>query len=358
MSQADTQEVAAPETPPVEETPPANEPSLADAIKASLEEDTPAPADDGGEAEPKPVDSEGTPVEAAPEGEAAPPEKAAEPAVEPPAKKDLLEELGPLPENASVKTKERFERLTTGYKEVVAERDQVRQDLERASYIADGWAEAVARCGANTDQIATMFRYLEGRNSPSPEGRRQAYETLKSELVTLAKELGEEAPGVDPLEAHPDLKAAVEDLRIDQEYAREVAKARAAQKLGQQHVTQQHAEIAAQAEARNAVGSIREYAAAKQAENPAEFAAKQKAVEAYAQRVMQKHPPAAWPQLIADYYETVPAAAAPVAAAPVARVPNPIRSTGVGAGKATGLSQEPKNTKEAIQLSLQQSMRT
>ena len=367
MPKADAaQELATPET-NTADTPPADDgPSMADAIRASLEETPPAaqpeaePAEAAGDAEPKPVDSEGTPVEPPAEGD--PPAPAEEPpAVEPPAaKKDLLEELGPLPDNASQKTKERFEKLTTGYKDVTRERDEAMQELEKARHIADGWADAVARTNADVQQVANMFRYLEGRNSPTPEGRRQAYELLKTELVALAKEIGEEAPGVDPLEGHPDLRAAVENLQIDEQHARELAKARTAQKFGQERYTAQQQETHAQAVANSAVMSIRQYAGAKQRENQAEFEAKRPAVEAYVQRIMQDPSitPTQWPGLVAAYYETAPMPQVAAAPPPPPRVPNPVRATGVGAGKSTGLSQEPGSIKEAIQMSLRQSARS
>jgi hypothetical protein len=354
MPQADTQDVAAPETPPADATPPVPEPSLSDAIKASLEETPPAdePTEEAApEGETPPAE---TPPEAEPPPVAEPPK-----AEEPPVKKDLLEELGPLPENASNKTKERFERLTTGYKEVTAERDTLRTELEQAQYIADGWAQAVQKTGADVQQVATMFQYLEARNSPTPAGRRQAYETLKSELVALAKELGEEAPGVDPLEGHDDLREAVAIGSIEQSHAMELARARAAQKFQQQQFQQHQQSTHAEAIASSAVNSIRQYAGQKQRENEAEYQAKRGAVETYAQRIMADTTvtPNQWPGLIAAYYESIPMPAAAAAPPAPPRVPNPIRATGVGAGKSTGLAQEPKNTAEAIALAMRQSQR-
>jgi len=129
------------------------------------------------------------------------------------------DEFGELDEDAKPATKERFATMKTRF-------DEVSEELNHVSAQNEAWMNTIQRTGASPDQLGASLEYLQDINTGTPESLERAYETMQNELKVLAKALGKEAPGYDPLESYPDLKQKVEEGYIDKEDALEIAGAR------------------------------------------------------------------------------------------------------------------------------------
>lgn len=98
------------------------------------------------------------------------------------------------------------------------------------------------------EQFGEAVMVLSFINSGDPVRMQRAYETLGNKMAELGRQLGLEAPGVDPLEAHPDLAQSVRDMELDRKHALEIAHGRQMRAAAVQHSTQQGQAYAAQTE--------------------------------------------------------------------------------------------------------------
>lgn len=105
----------------------------------------------------------------------------------------------------------RFRELANEAKEGRYYREQVEKQNEVFRHLEHN--------GVTGEQFGAMVGYLSHVNSNDPTRLRAAFDTLSSELQTLGKRLGIEAPGYDPLSFHPDLKRRVDEGEIDRETA-------------------------------------------------------------------------------------------------------------------------------------------
>ena len=196
------------DTPPADD-PPANDPPAGDAdegkpaskMAALLDELTDDPNAPKPEAKPegdKPADQvadAGKPTDApkAPEQEEA----------------ELLE---------GVKSERGKERI----KQVFAEKKQLEQDITE-------FRELVKSTGMSAQEFATTLEFGRLVNSGDEKNIRVALEMIETQRAALYQKLGVEAPGVDLLAGHDDLKQAVENMEITRDKALELAKLRKTQ---------------------------------------------------------------------------------------------------------------------------------
>lgn len=154
--------------------------------------------------------------------------EAAAPAAEP-AKTPEQEEAELLEGVKSERGKERIQR-------VFAERKQLEQDL-------GDFREMVRSTGMNADEFAKSLEFGRLAKSDDPQQLAVALEMVEAQRAQLYQRLGREAPGVDLLQGHDDLRQAVDNMEISRERAVELASLRRTQ----QHQRQQQ-QVARQVE--------------------------------------------------------------------------------------------------------------
>lgn len=145
--------------------------------------------------------------------------EAAAPAVEP-AKTPEQEEAELLEGVKSERGKERIQR-------VFAERKQLEQDL-------GDFREMVRSTGMNADEFAQSLEFGRLAKSDDPQQLAVALEMVEAQRAQLYQRLGREAPGVDLLQGHDDLRQAVENMEISRERAVELASLRRTQQQQRQ----------------------------------------------------------------------------------------------------------------------------
>ena len=323
-------------------TPPAD---IMAAVEASIIEPLPdAPPADTPPADAPPADQ--PPVDAPPADQPpadAPP--ADKPADAPSDDAKPSDEFGELPQDVKAETRERFNGLKTKYDEVV-------QRATVAEETAAKWHETIRSTGASPEQFGMVLQALKDVNSGTPEGLRRYYDALSAELAPVAKLLGIEAPGVDPLADHADLLERVENRALEREDALELARARAHGRLQEtSQATTRQQEQAQQAHDQG-MAAVTALGQQLRAADPAGFAAKLPFVTPLIDQVVANLPPSQWVSAITQAYATMPAPApAPAPPAPAGPVvPNGIRP-GPG-GSAGNLDKKPGSALEAMDFAL------
>lgn len=324
---------------PVDDAPPADDPP------ADL-----APAGDADEGKPASklaamldelTDDPNAPKpEAKPEGEK-PADKPAEPKAEDAPKAPEQEEAELLEGVKSERGKERI-------KQVFAEKKQLEQDITE-------FRELVKSTGMSPQEFAQTLEFGRLINSGDEKNLRVALEMIEGQRAMLYQKLGVEAPGVDLLAGHDDLKTAVDNMEITRERAVELAKYRKQQaevtqrqQVEQQSVQQQQA---FQQQVHQAAGAMEAYLQTRA--NEVDHPARMKVITehfknpANLQKFVSTYQPQQWAATIQMMYDNiqVPRAAAspqpirsrpatlgnpaPNAAAPIDRVAQRLESMGL-----------------------------
>lgn len=201
----------------------------------------------------------------------------------------------------------------------------------------------VQATGAEPQQYVMALDYLKYANDANTKGdlgaAAKCYDWLLEEIKHLGGMLGRELPGVlDPLAAHPDLQADLEDERITRERALEIVQARAhttvKKTLDERQTTarqQADTEAAAVNEGRTALTALgNELSGA----NPAQYRALYPQLKDAIAEIATEFPPSQWAAATRLAYKqlarTAQAAPAPAAAKPAAPAGNegPVRSSG------------------------------
>lgn len=289
-----------------------------------------------------PVDPAAPPAEPAATGD-----KPAEPAA-PADDKRPSDEFGELPKDAKAETRERFDKLRSGYDALHAEVAPLREALQKAgvkdaaaelpqilqrAQIGQDMVQMVTDTGATPEQYGMTLDYLGLVNKASKgdmQAAEAAYEIMTKEAAVLAKLLGREVPGIhDPLADFPDLLDAVEAGDMTKKYALEVAATRA-QGAVRSHADAETARAtAAQTAQTQGVTWLQQYDAQMVAADPS-YAAKRPMLSALVSNIRATLPPAQWPDAVKRAYASIPAVAAPVAAPAAASKPppGPVRPSG------------------------------
>lgn len=323
-------------------------PAAADpAAPADPAADPAAPSDPAADpaAEPKDGDAPAEPVKPADSEPAKSPEaeKPAEPAAKRPS-----DDFGDLDERVSPRTRERFDKLKSGY-------DELHAKYEEAAGRERQWVEGVAATGASPEQFSQSLSYLALVNKGDRASLEQARELIKTEYEFLSKHLGYAVDGHDPLDAHPDLKAKVENDGLDRDVALELAKRRAGEKIEQAASASRQSQEQVQRAAVQARADLTTLASELRAANPRTFTFKAQAIAPTIKLISEKFPPSEWVQRVKDAWALIPdppalAAVATPSAPAAADPPTPLRPTGAGSGAP--MNREPQNALEAVQFGL------
>ena len=125
-------------------------------------------------------------------------------------------------------------------KQAFAEKKQLEQEI-------GSFREMVRSTGMSPQQFAQTLEFGRLVSSGDEKNIRMALEMIEGQRAALYQKLGVEAPGVDLLQGHDDLKQAVDGMEITRQKAVELAKFRKQQQEAQQHqqaqqqtVQQQH----------------------------------------------------------------------------------------------------------------------
>lgn len=164
-----------------------------------------------------------------PEGSATPAPPAAAPAAAKPEDKKGEVDLTP-PEGMSARAQERWSQLT--------ERVKAIPELERRATEATTQLQAVRSLvqdsGLSPDEFRDMLALSKLSRSADPAQARQALERLDAIRADIAIRAGVDAPGIDLLAKHPDLKGEVDAMTLPKERALEIARSRELQARQQQ----------------------------------------------------------------------------------------------------------------------------
>ena len=239
------------------------------------------------------------------------------------------------PEGMSERAKERWGQLT--------ERAKLVPELERRateSEAALGNVRKMVRdSGLDADEFTDMLAVGRMLKSDSPADLQKAMERLDNIRADIATRLGVDAPGVDVLAAHPDLKAKVDAMTLTKEDALEIVKLRS--KGAQADAgTQSQREIQNFRQNVNSAASKMEATLAQRANTPG-HEAKVAYIMGYfsdpakLQAFVTTYQPAQWESAVLMMYDSyVP----PAAAAPAAPAVQPLRpgNTRPGAPVSSG----------------------
>lgn len=232
-------------------------------------------------------------------------------------------------------------------------------ELEARVREADELIQSFENVGAAPQQVGAMMGYLNAINRGGPKEWEQAEQALSKELEWLRGKLGKPV-GADPLAAHADLKAEVEEGLMTPQRAAEIVELRGRQKAYQDYDGQR--QQATQAERAVDMGRSRlnELEATLSVADP-NYAAKREHLVAVLKPVIQSLPPDKWAQAFEQAYRTLPANfGAPVQLQQQVRQrPTagavPLRSAGSGGGG--GLAKEATSPEEALRMGLEAAAR-
>jgi len=294
------------------------------------------PADPAAVADPAtpsaPVEGEGDqpPAAAAADPNAAPAAPAAP--AQPDAPKsvdDEIKELGITNE----RTQKRFRDLS----ERASEADSLR---ERAGKVTD-WEQTIQSTGTTPQQFGATLLYLTDINSGDPVRMNRAYETMEAELKFLGEKLGREAPGFDPLAAHPDLAEKVKTGDMDRAAAVELVQHRQRGVLQTEQQQNQQRVSQSKQEEDKGLQAVADLGAQLRTADP-QFQQKFAYLAPTVEIIQATMPPAQWAAAIQQAYQRLPPI--PAAAPAVATRPNnPARASAAPAVPAT-----PKNPADAF----------
>lgn len=301
-----------PAAPVAVEAPKPAEPDQAAKIDALLDQIGKDPAPDSAPADP-----------AAPKGEdPAPPVAPAKPAD--PKAVDLTP-----PEDISERSKGRWATLS--------ERAKLVPELEKRATEAEaaltGVRELVAQSGLQPEEFQGMLAMGRLYKSSDPGELRQALEQLDGLRADLATRMGVDAPGVDVLAQHQDLKAKVENMTLSREDALEIVRLRntAAQATQATAATQEQQQFqqTVRAAATEMDATLAQRAATPGHQAKVDHIRQYFADPARLQSFVTTYQPNQWKAAVLMMYDTyVP----PVAAPTIPSVPQPLRPGHVASG--------------------------
>lgn len=221
-------------------------------------------------------------------------------------------------------------------RQVFAERKQLEQDINEVR-------ELISSTKMSPDEFAQTLEYGRLINSGDEKDLRVALEIIEGQRSALYQRLGVEAPGVDLLAGHEDLKNAVENLEITKERALELAKYRKAdqEKQAQVQALQQTQQQQAQYQktVQDAAGAMEAYLSTRSHE--VDHTARMEVIAnhfknpANLQEFVAKFEPHQWPTAIKLMYDGVVVSKAP------AHSPQPLRSRPANLGSPSAAGATP-----------------
>lgn len=233
---------------------------------------------------------------------------------------------GETPPNAEQEESEllegvKSERGRERIKQVFAERKQLEQDITE-------FRDLVKSTGMSAQEFAQTLEFGRLLNSGDEKNLRVALEMIEGQRSMLYQKLGVEAPGIDLLAGHDDLKAAVDNMEITRDRAVELAKFRKvdseAKAREQAQQTQVQERQVYEKTVKDAAGAMEAYLETRK--NEVDHTARMKVISdhfrnpANLQKFVGTYRPEQWAATVQMMYDNIQV---PKAAAPG---PQPIRS--------------------------------
>jgi len=235
--------------------------------------------------------------------------------------------------------------------------EQLAQILDDAKF-GNELNVAIKNTGASPEQFGQAFNVIGAMNSGRPELMGVALDAMVQECVSLAKKLGRDInfAAADPLEAHQDLKQAVELGETTREIALQLAHERATSAMRQQNEQRTQAENQQQSElskAQNAaIERISVFGREQAAADATAHAARMQALNqtGVLDRIMKDYPVGRWEsETMKAYFGVKLPAAAPPAAA-VRQQPRVSHVPARGSNPAARMQAEPKDELDAFRM--------
>jgi len=259
------------------------------------------------------------------------------------------DEFGKLPDNTKKETKERFEVMRTKYDDLHRSHEKVQAELAEQVERSQQWVDTIKSTGTNPEQFSLLMDWARSVNSGTKEGLESGYVMLRETLQEMAKLLGKEAPGFDPLEQHPDLKEELDSGSISRQRALELAEARSAKNIVSAVEQDRRQQADYQQKRDGAMIGLREIGNRIRTNDPF-YAGKTKLLEVITETVLRSEQnPEKWPTLIEAAYYKLPNPTPPVASPIIAAVPTPIRP---GTNSSGGVNKVAGSIMEAVEASL------
>ena len=219
----------------------------------------------------------------------------------------------------------------------LADQAKLVPELERRATEAEtaltGVRELVAQSGLQPEEFQGMLTMGRLYKSSDPKELQQALEQLDGLRADLATRLGVDAPGVDVLAAHPDLKSKVEGMMLSREDALEIVRlrntaAQASQATAASRDMQQYQQTV-QAAAKEMDATLAARAATPGHQAKVDHIRQYFADPARLQAFVTTYQPNQWKAAVLMMYDTyTPAPAMPT----VPAAPQPLRPGNVSAG--------------------------
>lgn len=219
-------------------------------------------------------------------------------------------------------------------KQVFQEKKALEQDLNQ-------FRELVTKTGMSPQDFAQTLEFGRLVNSGDEKNLRVALEMVEGQRAMLYAKLGVEAPGVDLLKGHDDLKAAVDNMEITRDRAVELAKYRKQQQevtqrqQAQQQTTQDRQQF--EQTVKQAAGAMESYLSTRQ--NEVDHPARMKVITehfknpANLQQFIQTYEPRQWAATIKMMYDGI--------VVPKVATPQPIRSRPANLGSPAPTAASP-----------------
>lgn len=266
----------------------------------------------------------------------------------PPAPKPGEIDLTP-PEGMSERAQSRWAQLTERVKQV----PELERRATEASTALDNVRKLVTDSGLAPQEFTEVMEMSRLARSSDPQDAQRALQYLDTLRADIATRLGVDAPGVDPLAAHPDLKQKVEGMMLAREDALEIARLRGEGKRAQAMTTEQQELQQFQQTVQAAATSMEKTLAARAGtpghEAKLAYVHKHFSDPANLQRFVTTYQPNQWESVLLTMYEAYTPPAVPAPPPPPA-VPQPMRPSGMrpGAPVQTG----PVTAQSAIEAGL------
>lgn len=256
------------------------------------------------------------------------------------AKQKIEDEIATL--QLKTKAADRFRELSGR----AARADELESQLAQATAAAQGGEEvmdAIESTGASGEQFAAVLTYLQLINSRDPAKMKTGYDLMQKELTWLSKEIGVEAPGYDPLDEYPDLKAMVEENPDVRAMAVETARLRKLEKNTTTRSTEVDNKNREDEQFRAGVAAAKQFGETMRKTDP-DFQHKLGILSPLLDGIYKNAKPAEWAARIKEVYDKIPAPVKPRVTAPRHM---PLRPTGT---RASGVVETPTDELSAFRL--------
>ena len=252
-----------------------------------------------------------------------------------------------MPDGLQPQGRQRFQALVEGHKKIASEYETVKAQLAK---VQPEYQAVLERQNAFRDILKEtqtapqeLNQFLTFNQLVKTGQYDKAIPILKEQLRLLSLATGKNQGGdIDPLQGFDDLRSQVDEHRITEEAALELARARMDRQAREQAATAQQQNNDTQAQATQAradgIKAVQDWSLALSTKSLDYKAKEPKLLEAL-DEVMESYPPHLWVKTLETLYKTI---SVPKAASGSGDNPKPLRPSGGGGSKA------PSNMAEAI----------